>query len=107
MKNKFRTLTQGQNSDNVLGLMSKTFKALTELADWNASTPPPEVPPPLKVPDILHQAEPAKPLEDHHREASSRLKLRELHYNIQIFLPETRDVAVYDAIFESLKRHLL
>lgn len=35
VKNKFRTLTQGQNSDNVLGLMAKTFKALTELADWN------------------------------------------------------------------------
>jgi hypothetical protein len=33
VKNKLRTLTQGQNSDNVIGLMSKTFKALTELAD--------------------------------------------------------------------------
>ena len=31
----------------------------------------------------------------------------EMHYNIQIHLPETRDVSVYDAIFESLKKHLL
>lgn len=31
----------------------------------------------------------------------------EMHYNIQIHLPETRDMAVYDAIFRSLKEHLL
>ncbi|HEV2173948.1 MAG TPA: DUF5343 domain-containing protein, partial [Nitrospira sp.] len=39
-KNKFRTLTQGQYSDNVLGLMAKTFKALTDLADWKAPPSP-------------------------------------------------------------------
>jgi hypothetical protein len=31
----------------------------------------------------------------------------EMHYNIQIHLPETRDITVYDAIFKSLKQHLL
>ena len=31
----------------------------------------------------------------------------EMHYNIQIHLPETRDITVYDAIFKSLKEHLL
>jgi hypothetical protein len=31
----------------------------------------------------------------------------EMHYNIQIHLPETRDMTVYDAIFRSLKEHLL
>ena len=30
-----------------------------------------------------------------------------LHYNIQIHLPETTNMAVYDAIFQSLKKHLL
>ena len=30
-----------------------------------------------------------------------------LHYNIQIILPATRDVAVYDALFRSLKEHIL
>jgi hypothetical protein len=37
VKNKFRTLTQGQNSENVLGWMAKTFKALADLADWSGS----------------------------------------------------------------------
>jgi len=30
----------------------------------------------------------------------------QLHYNIQIHLPESRDQAVYDALFKSLKKHL-
>ena len=30
-----------------------------------------------------------------------------LHYNIQIDLPATRDSAIYDAIFKSLKEHIL
>ena len=30
-----------------------------------------------------------------------------LHYNIQVHLPATKDVEVYNAIFKSLKNHLL
>ena len=30
-----------------------------------------------------------------------------LHYNIQIHLPATKDVEVYNAIFKSLKDHLI
>jgi hypothetical protein len=29
-----------------------------------------------------------------------------LHYNIQIHLPATKDVEVYNSIFKSLKEHL-
>jgi len=31
----------------------------------------------------------------------------QFHYNIQIHLPATRDITVYNAIFKSLKEHLL
>src|SRR3989344_6064210 len=34
VKNKLRTLTQGKNSDKVLGLMANTFKALVDYAEW-------------------------------------------------------------------------
>jgi hypothetical protein len=48
------------------------------------------------------------PKTEHDRSDSSpRMNLRELHYYIQIILPDTRDVAVFDAIFESLRKHLL
>jgi hypothetical protein len=30
----------------------------------------------------------------------------QLHYDIQIHLPESRDAAVFDAIFAALKKHL-
>lgn len=42
VKNKLKTLTLGQKSDNVVSLMANTFKALSDLADWQ--TPPPAVP---------------------------------------------------------------
>jgi hypothetical protein len=40
VRNKFKTLTQGQNSENVVALMAKTFKALVDLADWEAPAKP-------------------------------------------------------------------
>src|SRR5712664_867890 len=39
VKNKLRTLTMGQKSENVLNLMANTFKSLSELADWGAPSP--------------------------------------------------------------------
>ena len=112
VKNKLRTLTQGQNSDNVLSLMAKTFKALTDLADWSAAVGAGVASAPLATPateteSLAKEQAPAAKQALGDREGKSRLQLRELHYNIQIVLPESRDIAVYDAIFESLRRHLL
>lgn len=102
VKNKFRTLTQGQVSDAVLDKMATTFAALCELADFDV--PPPasvENPEPAKSPsDAPHTPTPS-------RETHTPLKLGGLVYNIQIHLPESRDHAVYDALFKSLKEHLL
>jgi hypothetical protein len=105
VKNKFRTLTQGQKSDTVLDAMAKTFVSLCALADWT--------PAPLPVKQELSEAikesrqpaeskpEPPEPLSK-----TEGLVLGQLCYNIQIILPATRDAAVYDALFRSLKEHL-
>ena len=111
VKNKLRTLTQGQNSDNVLSLMAKTFKALTDLADWTAPVGTGVASAGVgkgatETENLAKEQALAKQAQGD-REGKSRLQLRELHYNIQIILPESRDMAVYDAIFESLRRHLL
>ena len=103
VKNKFRTLTQGSKSDNVLGLMAKTFKALSSLADYNTAS--------------LISSNQDESYEVEEEDSNDRRQqigeiinksiTTEMHYNIQIHLPETKDVAVYDAIFKSLKEHLL
>lgn len=103
VKNKLKTLTQGQKSDNVLGLMANTFKSLCELADWSRdevrfSTQPVEDP----ATTIPHDAGSKGSIP-----ARANNSGMNLHYNIQIHLPETTNMSVYDAIFQSLKKHLL
>ncbi len=109
VKNKFRTLTQGKNSEKVLALMANTFKALVDYAEWT-----PEVkknPPKKETGQKAEDSKQAKPGEtavqpEEEDELSEKLQQPQLHYNIQIHLPESRDQAVYDAIFKSLKKHL-
>jgi hypothetical protein len=109
VKNKLKTLTQGQKSDHVIGLMANTFKALANLSDWEihlTAPPPPDPshapvappPPPTPQPPSQPPAVRAGTTRD-----SQPLQLR---YDIHIHLPESRDPAVFDAIFEAMKRHL-
>jgi hypothetical protein len=98
--NKVRTLSQGSLSDSVLDKMSMTFSTLVKLADFTAPqrTEPIEAAKPAVVPKVeeaptVGVTAVARPID--------------LVYNIQIHLPESRDPAVYDALFKSLKDHLL
>jgi len=114
VKNKLKALTQGQKSDNVTNLMAATFKALCSQADWAAdakaatasaastsagastaaagATPPPPSPPPATPPDG--------------KSGASFDRKFQLRYDIHIHLPESRDPAVFDAIFEAMRKHL-
>ena len=108
VKNKLRTLTQGKASENVVSLMANTFKALVTYAEWTSDkekkTPKKEGD--KKPQDVQVKPVEEKPQEDEEEDASVKLQSAQLHYNIQIHLPESRDQAVYDAIFKSLKKHL-
>jgi hypothetical protein len=110
VKNKLRTLTQGKTSGNVLKLMANTFKALVDYAEWI-----PESQKKTQKKDVetkkSQEVQALPPVEEKSKEdedggISASLQKAQLHYNIQIHLPESRDQAVYDAIFKSLKRHL-
>ena len=89
-------------SDNTADLMAKTFIALIGLADFSGTT---SESPNTIVNENSYAEESTlntKP------EPIGRInKLSELHYNIQIHLPATKDVEVYNAIFKSLREHLL
>jgi len=83
-------------SDRVAELMTKTFYSLLELADLRASDRP------------KAKQEPAEERPAHEEPAeNSQLLPPTLHYNIQIHLPATKDVEVFNAIFKSLKEHLI
>ncbi|MEW8028211.1 MAG: DUF5343 domain-containing protein [Candidatus Thiodiazotropha sp.] len=85
-------------SDGVAKVMTNTFYAILALADMNSvhgSTTERE--PAVDVnPNDSTQAQVTMPA----------LSMTGLHYNIQIHLPATKDVEVYNAIFKSLKEHL-
>ena len=106
VKNKFKTLAQGQLSEPVLDKMVMTFKALAHLSDFSA---PPLVPADGATDtgdEPRAQEEVAVASQPQHKSLPA-LKLGGLAYNIQLHLPESRDPAVYEALFKSLKEHLL
>lgn len=84
-------------SPNVASLMARTFFALLGLADLTG-----------KVTSANGETE--KNEKAHDADTGSDQKnivaRTGLHYNIQIHLPATKDVEVYNAIFKSLREHL-
>jgi hypothetical protein len=107
VKNKFRTLTQGKNSDKVLALMPNTFKALVNYAEWEASVKKGDEKKDKKPEASIEKPrESAVTTDETDDEIDTKNLKTQLHYNIQIHLPESRDPAVYDVLFKSLKRHL-
>lgn len=116
VKNKLKTLTQGQKSDNVVGLMAATFKALASLADWTATLPE-NKPASMSTSDgsatptpttSSHQASAKAPAPHATQHGVSNVggNALQLRYDIHIHLPESRDPAVFEAIFDALRKHL-
>jgi len=90
-------------SDNVASLMAKTFFGLLPLADLTAKVANGS----MLRPAAIDNTQIELPAEPTNGIAQTRfLGNAGLHYNIQIHLPATKDVEVYNAIFKSLKEHL-
>lgn len=100
VKNKLRTLTKGTKSEKVLGLMANTFVALSGYADWEGA-------PKKVIPEKIEKVAPEKiEIPKQENKGPSGKPKTSLHYHIQIHLPESRDPAVYDVLFRSLREHL-
>lgn len=106
VKNKLKTLTQGQKSDRVIEQMAMTFRALCSYADWANHDEQRIYTNTTKENRNNEEEASVSSNETSKIEKIDDAKMN-LHYNIQIHLPETTNMAVYDAIFQSLKRHLL
>ncbi|MCC7291894.1 MAG: DUF5343 domain-containing protein [Phycisphaerales bacterium] len=105
VKNKLRTLYAGKKTDLVIGKIANTFRALCDYADFSAPRPAKraegvasnEKKPDQQASQDKHEETPA---------ALGQIRVSGLQYHINIVLPDTRDQAVYDAIFKSLRDHL-
>ncbi|MEX2534464.1 MAG: DUF5343 domain-containing protein [Trueperaceae bacterium] len=91
-------------SDNVAENMTRTFYSLLGIADLTASG---KVGPggPVNARALRAVAEPDQ--DSAVRVADGRRGVGGLYYNIQIHLPATKDVEVFNAIFRSLREHLI
>lgn len=95
VKGKLATITG--KDESVAKKMAATFKALTELADFTEGAPIP----------LAKQEE--EKVDSPALEKASRQLLGGVAFShvVYINLPATTDVAVYDAIFRSLREHIL
>jgi len=93
--------TKVDKGESVVADIARTFKAMAELADFTQTVPvqeeadqcvvdgPTATPEQVEVPTRVRASSPS------------------FHYNIEIHLPTTTDISVYNAIFKSLRENLL
>lgn len=93
------------SSENVAQQQAATFLALLKHADLKSAAQQ-ETPtrPPEETDDSPELTDPTITLEG---VGSPRSLTTELHYTIQVHLPATKDITVYNAIFKSLRDNLL
>jgi hypothetical protein len=114
VKGKLRSLTEGKKSQSVIDRMAATFVELSKRADFNDSTPSNnqqklDVDSPANDDNMKVGEEISDKLNGNAPrfiEPSKRL-IDGVTYRIEVVLPAVRDKAIYDAIFRSLKEHLL
>ncbi|MCZ8320728.1 MAG: DUF5343 domain-containing protein [Novosphingobium sp.] len=97
IKGKFKSYHNA--SDNTASNMTTTFYALLKIADLSESKS--SVKSDVKKEEIK---------QDQHGDNIIGNKIRDVpsfHYNIQVHLPATKDVEVYNAIFKSLREHFV
>jgi hypothetical protein len=103
IKGKLATLTG--KDDAILKKMAATFKALCKEADFTVDPSAAKKP---TTPEDAAQAAAEVVVESPALDqVTPRLPGLAFAHTIYINLPATRDVAVYDAIFKSIREHLL
>ena len=88
--------TKTGKGDSVVQQMALTFKALASIAEFGDGVTKQKI----KIETKIDTEEISLPTNNKKAEA-------EFHYNIQIHLPVTKDISVYNAIFKSIKEHLI
>lgn len=100
LEGKFKSVHN--TTDRVSKEQAKTFYSLLELADIDSNHKAKVTPK-----KIEEKAEPQVTPSENRAEKVPQYGFGGLRYNIEIHLPATKDPEVYNAIFKSLKEHLL
>ncbi|MDR9808357.1 DUF5343 domain-containing protein [Rhizobium hidalgonense] len=98
LKNLVVEVTGKEPGDGTVGAIVGSFKACKQLADFDATD--------AMVKEKLAPLDISKSLVKHEAKAISSTDLR-LAYTINVNLPETTDVNVYNAIFAAIRANLL
>lgn len=103
VKNKLRSLYAGKKTDVTIARIARTFTELCQYADFSSA--------PASLPSQSKTESPKTPVTKLPESTPTQvqrdpLSLSSLQYHINIVLPESRDQAVYDALFKSLRDHL-
>jgi hypothetical protein len=110
IKNKMKTISEGLFSDRVLTLMASTFATLVKSADFTSAPADTEDGKQAELGDdeVDDATDDAQEQDDLRRDRSrlNRSRIGDLVYSVNIILPESRDPAVYDALFKALREHL-
>lgn len=93
------------STDKVAQLQAMTFYALLENADLKAIKDSPSLPSNVSRPAVAHES--TETPEDKSPSTRQVGLTTELHYTIQVHLPATKDIEVFNAIFRSLRENLL
>ncbi len=105
LKNLVVEVTGKEPTDGTVTAITGSFKGCKQLADFDAQSPPPEE---------KDESETVKPLDRNRsivtKDAADKLHARRnigFTYTINLNLPETTDVEVFNAIFKALRENLL
>lgn len=90
--------TKTGKGDSVVQQMAATFKALASISEFGNTQ---------QKEKQKHTEQESKTDSENNPIFESKKSGAEFHYNIQIHLPVTKDISVYNAIFKSIKEHLL
>lgn len=111
IEGKFKSVHNA--TERVATEQARTFFSLLKLSDLDTKAKKvPAAPEADAVVTHDENSHDAKKAADNHKDKSSKETkgiggIAGLRYNIEIHLPPTKDVEVYNAIFKSLKEHLL
>lgn len=106
VKNKMKTLSEGQFTDRVLTQMAGTFTTLVKHGDFNNTSGGAGG---AGGDDQQEKDDPDENAQDDRqrdRLRGGKTRIGDLVYSVNIVLPESRDPAVYDALFKALREHL-